>query len=743
MAIRTYKVTLDSKNTIAPEPVFLRQGDKTGAVVIDATLMDNGTPVSLSGLTPMFKANTADGKAVIVDSTGFNIVNASGGEFTYQVPSQLGSVDGKIKIAYFSFLDSSGAQSTFNVAFIVKKAADMTQESAKDWISTLSDIIRQYNQWANDAHNSWEQFVNDNKEIIESIDPGGKVLSELIDFRHSDMLGKSFDTARKRGDFFDQEFADRGINVRWFGAVGGGTIDDTAALQSTIDYAHQQALKIGGIVKVIIPFKIGISGTINLSSNVILTGSGSIKCLAASSLSTPVLKIAASSENCGITDIEFDMNHLAGCLLIVGEDVKNLSLKNMKIKDCYDSDSTTEQVIIFLETGISGLIDSIDFKLIKKLGNNVTTDGAGRGSCIKTSKYGAVNFNPYDLTIKNVSFEDCYNVNAEGEPIVEDFDCIYLFHQDVPGSVRVKNINAKNINKRVIKIQANGVDVDGVYAKCDGNISCQWVISVFYNNNSVKNVVAEGNFTTAIEFLNATNSVAENITLESTITGNNDTFGVINIFNSSGITVNGLFGRAVGGLVIYGPVINRVTINNVDLQINQTILRIEDRAIDNDTEKNCILSNITFDNVKIVQTSGNTVRPSVRLNQANEGGQIKYINFNNVYITFDQEYQWGLFALKSIRNLYAYDVTLINKTGNTNNALAISSGSHDLYFTDLKIENDSYALQIGDDSTVEIFRGNIGTILMTGANTTFDLGRLKHQAITYQSGAIETNVKTW
>lgn len=36
MAIRTYKVTLDSKNALAPEPVYLRLGDKTGAVVIDS-----------------------------------------------------------------------------------------------------------------------------------------------------------------------------------------------------------------------------------------------------------------------------------------------------------------------------------------------------------------------------------------------------------------------------------------------------------------------------------------------------------------------------------------------------------------------------------------------------------------------------------------------------------------------------------------------------------------------------------
>jgi len=183
MTIRTYKVTLDSKNSIAPEPVFLRQGDKTGAVVIDATLMDNGSPVSLSGLMPSFMANTADGQAVVSDTSGFVIVNASGGEFTYQVPSQLGSADGKIKIAYFSFSDSSGAQSTFNVAFVVEKAVDMTQESAKDWVSNLNKIINQYNQWVNNAHSSWQDFVNANKEIIESIDPGGVLLDEIIKAR--------------------------------------------------------------------------------------------------------------------------------------------------------------------------------------------------------------------------------------------------------------------------------------------------------------------------------------------------------------------------------------------------------------------------------------------------------------------------------------------------------------------------------------------------------------------------------
>lgn len=146
MAIRTYKVTLDSKNAIAPEPVYLRQGDKTGAVVIDATLMDNGTPVSLSGLTPMFKANTADGQAVIADSTGFNVVDESGGEFTYQVPNTLSSVPGKIATAYFSFSDSSGSESTFDVAFIIKKAVDITQAQAADYITIIDGTLQSLQQ---------------------------------------------------------------------------------------------------------------------------------------------------------------------------------------------------------------------------------------------------------------------------------------------------------------------------------------------------------------------------------------------------------------------------------------------------------------------------------------------------------------------------------------------------------------------------------------------------------------------
>ena len=160
MAIRTYKVTLDTKNTIAPEPVFLRQGDKTGAVVIDASVTDNGAPVSINGLSATFIANTADGKAVIADGNGFDMTNPSGGEFTYQVPNALSAVAGKVTTAYFSFSDSSGAESTFDVIFVVKKAVDLTQDKAQDYITIIDGTMRTLQQKIDAMNNDIQKVLN-------------------------------------------------------------------------------------------------------------------------------------------------------------------------------------------------------------------------------------------------------------------------------------------------------------------------------------------------------------------------------------------------------------------------------------------------------------------------------------------------------------------------------------------------------------------------------------------------------
>ncbi|WP_459128113.1 glycosyl hydrolase family 28-related protein [Latilactobacillus curvatus] len=111
---------------------------------------------------------------------------------------------------------------------------------------------------------------NLNQRVDDQIS-AGTIKDEEIDFRHSDMLKKTFETMRKRGDFYDNEFTDRGVNVKWFGAVGDGVTDDTAAFESAIAAAKDYS---GRVV-------IG-NGTylINLTlttSGITLTGGGAIK----------------------------------------------------------------------------------------------------------------------------------------------------------------------------------------------------------------------------------------------------------------------------------------------------------------------------------------------------------------------------------------------------------------------------------------------------------------------------------
>lgn len=62
---------------------------------------------------------------------------------------------------------------------------------------------------------------------------------EVIDFRKSQILDHTFNVINERGDFWDKEFIERGINVKWFGAKGDGIADDTTFLKEAIKKAKE------------------------------------------------------------------------------------------------------------------------------------------------------------------------------------------------------------------------------------------------------------------------------------------------------------------------------------------------------------------------------------------------------------------------------------------------------------------------------------------------------------------------
>lgn len=78
-----------------------------------------------------------------------------------------------------------------------------------------------------DDQNNLNERVNDQLTA-------GTIKDEEIDFRHSDMLQKTFGTMRKRGDFFDNELKSRSYNILWFGADNSGENDNLSIFREAI-----------------------------------------------------------------------------------------------------------------------------------------------------------------------------------------------------------------------------------------------------------------------------------------------------------------------------------------------------------------------------------------------------------------------------------------------------------------------------------------------------------------------------
>lgn len=109
------------------------------------------------------------------------------------------------------------------------QGVDFRRQKQHNW-----DALRKWGRGFGDRIDDY--FSNVDQRIDDQLN-ANTMKDEEIDFRHSDMLSKTFETMRKRGDFYDEDLQQHGINVRWFGAIGDGKNDDTDAFKAAIAYA--------------------------------------------------------------------------------------------------------------------------------------------------------------------------------------------------------------------------------------------------------------------------------------------------------------------------------------------------------------------------------------------------------------------------------------------------------------------------------------------------------------------------
>ncbi|PCD91512.1 BppU family phage baseplate upper protein [Enterococcus gallinarum] len=244
MAI-TYPITLsttDSNNNIGA--LKIRQSDEeTQTLVVE--LLENGRLKSYEGLQVFFcaKLGQSDGLGIIEQKLfDYELINPKLGKLVYTIRPQDWQVLGR-QTGYFSFRkmkdDHTYEQqfSTRNFSYeivrsIFSDGSKQITEDGSTYIWTIEDLKRLFEEYIATGKTDWEDFVNQNKDIIESIDPSGQLLNMLgtfTQFRNwdSNLIDKT-----------KNEFSERGINVKWFGAKLDGLTDDSDSLQAAINFTQ-------------------------------------------------------------------------------------------------------------------------------------------------------------------------------------------------------------------------------------------------------------------------------------------------------------------------------------------------------------------------------------------------------------------------------------------------------------------------------------------------------------------------
>lgn len=298
MAIR-YPITLSTtepNNNIGL--LKIRQADEETQMLV-VQVLEDPAPKSYEGLQVFFCARIGQTAGLGIIEQKLNqdeMLDPKNGKLEYTFRAEDWQILGR-QTGYFSFRkmkdDYTYVQqfSTRDFTYEVTKSiySDGVKEVKKDgstYVWTIEDLKRLYEEYIASGKSDWEEFVEQNKEIIESVDPGGQVLSELIRSRKpegaeiaykdlptrlDEQIGKNTDFRSFENDksFMSRvfnEMEERSINVKWYGAKGDGIADDTDAIQAAIEKAISMK------VPVYIPV-----GTYYVSKYLLVTGSVDIR----------------------------------------------------------------------------------------------------------------------------------------------------------------------------------------------------------------------------------------------------------------------------------------------------------------------------------------------------------------------------------------------------------------------------------------------------------------------------------
>lgn len=196
----------------------IRQSDEESQTLV-VQVLEYGLKKSYENLQVFFCARIGQtaGLGIIEQKlTEAEMIDPKNGKLEYTFRAEDWQILGH-QTGYFSFRkmkdDHTYEQqfSTRDFTYEVTKSiySDGIKEVKKDgstYVWTIEDLIRLLNEYIDSGKSDWEEFVEQNKDILASVDPGGQILSELINARTSVTAG-GFPTLNERLDYADTNLA--------------------------------------------------------------------------------------------------------------------------------------------------------------------------------------------------------------------------------------------------------------------------------------------------------------------------------------------------------------------------------------------------------------------------------------------------------------------------------------------------------------------------------------------------------